>query len=231
MLMVNCSFFEIFRFLFVSPEIQGGINNSSGNLPEYLTGFDGILNLNSEILQWIQACLIDCNSFFKQLANSFCILIFCYRLLNSSISSETELIELLSNRSNQRRRGAMRLKDTQIIRTSKRLKYSSSYFTISHYTQHFFSSSLTQTSSTSDTSVDSVHELTTICLVPPCKTFVRPGSDPKSIAIYFSQIPNFSLWVKKPGQEFLALEVCLVTQRTREGPCVAFNSLHCLPKS
>ena len=38
-------------------------------------------------------------------------------------------------------------------------------------------------------------------------------------------------WVKKTGQEFLALEVCLVTQRTREGPCVAFNSLHCLPKA
>lgn len=62
--MVNCSFFEIVRFLFVSPEIQGGINNSSGNLPEYLTGSEAILNLNSEILQWIQACLIDCNSFF-----------------------------------------------------------------------------------------------------------------------------------------------------------------------
>lgn len=25
--------------------------------------------------------------------------------------------------------------------------------------------------------------------------------------------------------------MCLVTQRTREGPCVAFNSLHCLPKA
>lgn len=86
-------------------------------------------------------------------------------------------------------------------------------------------------SGTSDSRVDPVHELTTICLVPPRKTFVQPGSDPKSIAIYFFRIPNFSLWVKKPGQEFLALEVCLVTQRTREGPCVAFNSLHCLPKA
>lgn len=128
--MVNCSFFEIVRFLFVSPEIQGGINNSSGNSPEYLTGSEGILNLNSVLLIVIL--------FFKQLANSSCILIFCYRLLNSSISSETELVELLSNRSNQRRRGAMRLKDTQMIRASKRLKYSSSYFTISHHTQQFF---------------------------------------------------------------------------------------------
>lgn len=92
----------------------------------------------------------------------------------------------------------------------------------------FFSQS---SGETSDTRVDWVHVLTTICLVPSCKTFVWRGSDPKSIAIYFSQIPNFSLWVKKPGQEFLALEVCLVTQRTREGPCVAFNSLHCLAKS
>lgn len=71
----------------------------------------------------------------------------------------------------------------------------------------------------------------TICLVPSDHTFVWPDSDPKSNAIYLSQIPSFSLWVKKTGQEFLALEVCLVTQRTREGPCVAFNSLHCLPKA
>lgn len=126
----------------------------------------------------------------------------------------------------------MRLKDTQIIRERKRIKYSSSYFAMSHYNQlFFFPSSLTKTLRTSDTRVDSVQELTTICLVLLCKTFVRPGSDPNSIALYFSQIPNFSLWVKKPGQEFLAREVCLVTQRTREGPCVAFNSLHCLPKS
>lgn len=69
----------------------------------------------------------------------------------------------------------------------------------------------------------------TICLVPSDNTFVWPGSDPKSI--YSSPIPSFSLWVKKTGQEFLALEVCLVTQRTRKGPCVAFNSLHCLPKA
>lgn len=61
--------------------------------------------------------------------------------------------------------------------------------------------------------------------------FVWPGSDPKSNAIYLSPIPSFFLWVKKTGQEFLALEVCLVTQRTREGPCVAFNSLHCQPKA
>lgn len=60
---------------------------------------------------------------------------------------------------------------------------------------------------------------------------------PKPLAIYSS--PNscfFSLWLKKKkkkrsGQEFLALEVCLVTQRTREEPCVAFNSLHCLPEA
>lgn len=71
----------------------------------------------------------------------------------------------------------------------------------------------------------------TICLVSSDNTFVWPGSDPKSIAIHLSPIPTFSLWVKKTGQEFLALEVCLVTQRTREGPCVAFNSLHCLPKA
>lgn len=72
----------------------------------------------------------------------------------------------------------------------------------------------------------------TICLVPSDYTFVWPSSDPKSIAIDLSPIPSlFSLWVKKTGQEFLALEVCLVTQRTRGGPCVAFNSLHCLPKA
>lgn len=71
----------------------------------------------------------------------------------------------------------------------------------------------------------------TICLVRSSNTFVRLGFDPKSIATYFCPIPSFSLWVKKTGQEFLALEVCLVAQRTRAGPCVAFNSLHCLPKA
>lgn len=71
----------------------------------------------------------------------------------------------------------------------------------------------------------------TICLVPSDNTFVWPSSDPKPIATYLSPSPSFSSWVKKTGQEFLALEVCLVTKRTREGPCVAFNSLHCLPKA
>lgn len=67
----------------------------------------------------------------------------------------------------------------------------------------------------------------TICLVLSSTTFVILNP-----LLYISlQIPSFSLWVKKTGQEFLALEVCLDTQRTREGPCVTFNSLHCLPRA
>lgn len=71
----------------------------------------------------------------------------------------------------------------------------------------------------------------TICLVLSFNTFVCSGSTLNPSPYTSLQIPDFSLWVKKAGQEFLALEVCLVTQRTREGPCVAFNSLHCLPKA
>lgn len=70
----------------------------------------------------------------------------------------------------------------------------------------------------------------TICLVLSFSTFVCSGSTLNPSPYTSLQIPGLSLWVKKTGQEFLALEVCLVTQRTREEPCVAFNSLHCLPE-
>lgn len=72
---------------------------------------------------------------------------------------------------------------------------------------------------------------TTICLVLSFSTFVCSGSTLNPVPYTSLQIPGLSLWVEKSGQEFLALEVCLGTQRTTEEPCVAFNSPYCLPEA